>query len=82
MQAVTFKNCKNISVNNIRIKNPQQIHLTFLNSINVKASNLRLIAPGNSPNTDGVHISDSQNVHVINSVVKTGTFSNYNIKAF
>ncbi|KAL7618729.1 hypothetical protein Lser_V15G03963 [Lactuca serriola] len=70
--AVSFKNCKNISVNNIRIKNPQQIHLTFLNSINVKASNLRLIAPGNSPNTDGVHISDSQNVHVINSVVKTG----------
>ncbi|KAI3510837.1 hypothetical protein L1887_17974 [Cichorium endivia] len=70
--AVTFKNCKNLKVNNIRTKNPQQIHLTFLNSINVRATNLRVIAPANSPNTDGVHISDSQNVQIINSVVKTG----------
>ncbi|KAL4561846.1 hypothetical protein LXL04_034027 [Taraxacum kok-saghyz] len=79
--AVTFKNCKSLRVNNIRIKNPQQIHLTFLNSVNVRASNLRLIAPGNSPNTDGLHVSDSQNVRIINSVVKTEKAALINIVA-
>ncbi|KAI3683036.1 hypothetical protein L1987_83514 [Smallanthus sonchifolius] len=70
--AVSFKNCSNLRVNNIRVKNPQQMHLTFQNSVNVRASNLRIIAPANSPNTDGIHITDSQNVLVFNSVVKTG----------
>ncbi|KAL9999172.1 putative endo-polygalacturonase [Helianthus debilis subsp. tardiflorus] len=44
------------------------MHLTFQNSINVRASNLRIIAPANSPNTDGIHITASQNVQVFNSV--------------
>ncbi|KAJ0792701.1 putative endo-polygalacturonase [Helianthus annuus] len=48
------------------------MHLTFQNSINVRASNLRIIAPANSPNTDGIHITASQNVQVFNSLVKTG----------
>ncbi|PWA51604.1 pectin lyase-like superfamily protein [Artemisia annua] len=70
--AVTFTNCTNLRVNNIRIKNPQQMHLTFHNSRNVRASNLRIIAPAKSPNTDGIHITGSQSVRVINSIVKTG----------
>ncbi|KAK1413307.1 hypothetical protein QVD17_35079 [Tagetes erecta] len=70
--AVVFKNCRNLLVNSIRIKNPQQMHLTFLNSVNVRASNLRIIAPADSPNTDGIHITASHNVQVINSIVKTG----------
>ncbi|KAF5822401.1 putative endo-polygalacturonase [Helianthus annuus] len=70
--AVSFRNCTRLRVNNIRIKNPQQMHLTFQNSINVRASNLRIIAPANSPNTDGIHITASQNVQVFNSLVKTG----------
>nr|XP_043611020.1 polygalacturonase [Erigeron canadensis] len=70
--ALSFKNCTNLNVNNIRIKNPQQIHLTFQNSLNVRASNLRIIAPATSPNTDGIHITGSQNVRVLNSIVRTG----------
>lgn len=74
MQAVTFSNCTNLRVNDIRIKNPQQMHMTFQNSVNVRASKLRLIAPGKSPNTDGIHITGSQDVKIINSVVRTGKF--------
>ncbi|XP_076920460.1 polygalacturonase QRT2-like [Bidens hawaiensis] len=70
--AVSFKNCRNLRVNNIRIKNPQQMHLTFQDSENVIASNLRIIAPANSPNTDGIHITASENVQVFNSIVRTG----------
>ncbi|KAJ9558224.1 hypothetical protein OSB04_012838 [Centaurea solstitialis] len=70
--ALTFRNCKNLRVNDIRIKNPQQIHLTFQNSTNVRASNLRAIAPGDSPNTDGFHISGSENVQIVNSIARTG----------
>ncbi|XP_071720675.1 polygalacturonase QRT2-like isoform X2 [Rutidosis leptorrhynchoides] len=71
-QALTFNNCTNLNVNHIRIKNPQQMHLTFQNSVNVRASDLKIIAPAKSPNTDGIHISGSQNVRVFNSVVRTG----------
>ncbi|KVI00696.1 Glycoside hydrolase, family 28 [Cynara cardunculus var. scolymus] len=72
-----IKSCKvddtqNLRLNNIRIKNPQQIHLTIQNSTNVIASNLRVIAPANSPNTDGFHISGSKNVQIMDSIARTG----------
>ncbi|KAL8262391.1 hypothetical protein R6Q59_023740 [Mikania micrantha] len=70
--AVSFKNCTNLRVNQIRIKNAQQMHLIFQNSLNVRATNLKIIAPADSPNTDGIHITASQNVVVLNSLVKTG----------
>ncbi|KAF1002044.1 polygalacturonase-like [Apium graveolens] len=70
--AVTFYECKNIKVENLRIKNAQQMHLSFQNSRNIKVSNLRVIAPGTSPNTDGIHITGSKNVEIVSSVVRTG----------
>ncbi|XP_071691177.1 polygalacturonase QRT2-like [Rutidosis leptorrhynchoides] len=70
--ALTFRNCTNLIVKRIRFKNPQQVHLTFQNSLNVRASHLRMIAPATSPNTDGVHITGSQNVRVVKSVFRTG----------
>ncbi|KAK1401182.1 Polygalacturonase [Heracleum sosnowskyi] len=70
--ALTFDACKNIKVENLRIKNAQQMHLVFQNSKNVKASNLRVIAPRTSPNTDGIHITGSKNVEIFSSVVRTG----------
>ncbi|OAY44803.1 polygalacturonase QRT2 [Manihot esculenta] len=70
--AVTFIDCKNLIVSNLWFKNAQQMHLTFQNCINVRALNLMVTAPGNSPNTDGIHVTGTQNIRIRNSVIRTG----------
>lgn len=79
---MTFQECNNLRVANLRFKNAQQMHLTFQKCINVQAVNLRVIAPGNSPNTDGIHVTDTQNIQIMNSVVRTGETSKKKIKYF
>ncbi|KAK9282738.1 hypothetical protein L1049_010958 [Liquidambar formosana] len=70
--AVTFYGCKNLRVDNLKIKNAQQMHLTFQNCVNVRASNLMVTAPGDSPNTDGIHVTGTQNIQIIKCVIRTG----------
>ncbi|KAM3733961.1 hypothetical protein ACB098_11G177200 [Castanea mollissima] len=70
--AVTFQDSKNVRVSSIRIKNAQQMHLIFQNCQNVKALNLVVTAPGNSPNTDGIHVTGTQNIQIQNCVIRTG----------
>ena len=54
------------------IQNAQQIHVSFQDSINVKASGLNVSSPGNSPNTDGIHITNTQNIKISSSIIGTG----------
>ncbi|TYK01108.1 polygalacturonase-like [Cucumis melo var. makuwa] len=70
--AVTFYQCINLVVSNLMFKDAQQMHLTFQKCTNVKALNLRVVAPGNSPNTDGIHITETQNAIIRNCVIGTG----------
>lgn len=35
-------------------------------------SNIRISAPGDSPNTDGIHIGDSTNINIFHSTISTG----------
>ncbi|CAM8961039.1 unnamed protein product [Rhodiola kirilowii] len=70
--ALTFNECKNVNVQNLAIQNAQQMHLVFMKCVNVVASNLMVQSPGNSPNTDGIHVSETQTVSIMNSVIKTG----------
>ena len=57
---------------NLNIKNAQQIHVSFQDSKNVKASGLKVIAPEDSPNTDGIHVTNTQNIQISDSVIGTG----------
>ncbi|KAJ7982216.1 putative Polygalacturonase [Quillaja saponaria] len=70
--AVTFSECNNLRVKNLRIQNPQQMHLSFGNCVNVKVSNLIITAPGDSPNTDGIHVTGTQNIQIKKCVIGTG----------
>ncbi|CAI0467230.1 unnamed protein product [Linum tenue] len=47
-------------------------HIGIVLSDNVRAKNLHLIAPADSPNTDGIHISQSNLVKVTRSTIETG----------
>ncbi|MCO5564799.1 hypothetical protein L7F22_018467 [Adiantum nelumboides] len=52
--------------------NSPQIHIKFSNCYGVEVVNLQVTAPEDSPNTDGIHISERQNVRIQDSSVGTG----------
>ncbi|KAH6755803.1 hypothetical protein C2S53_009584 [Perilla frutescens var. hirtella] len=47
-------------------------HSKMIDSNNVKITNLKITAPGDSPNTDGIHLSNATNVNIIDTVIGTG----------
>ncbi|KAG4927878.1 hypothetical protein JHK84_053441 [Glycine max] len=70
--ALTFYNCEDLTVENLRIENAQQIHVSFQDSVNVQVSGLNVTAPEDSPNTDGIHVTNTQNIQISSSVIGTG----------
>lgn len=74
MQALTFYNSKNLIVNNLRVRNAQQIQISIEKCSNVQVSNVVVTAPADSPNTDGIHITNSQNIRVSKSTIGTGYY--------
>ncbi|KAM0952019.1 putative endo-polygalacturonase [Dioscorea sansibarensis] len=69
--AMTFSKCKNLKVNDLSIRNSQQIHITFESCSNVHASQLSISSPESSPNTDGIHVTGTQNINISNCVIQT-----------
>ncbi|XP_073017164.1 polygalacturonase-like [Primulina eburnea] len=48
------------------------MHVSFQNCTYVEASNLVVHAPEGSPNTDGIHITATQNIQITNTTIATG----------
>ncbi|KAL0861926.1 hypothetical protein Bca101_041044 [Brassica carinata] len=71
-KALTFYNSKNLRVNNLRVRNAQQIQISIEKCSNVQVSNVEVTAPADSPNTDGIHITDTRNIQVSKTVIGTG----------
>ncbi|KAK4379691.1 hypothetical protein RND71_001553 [Anisodus tanguticus] len=70
--AMAFYNCTNLIVRNLELKNPQKMHLTITKSILVEVSRLRITAPADSPNTDGIHVSGTKDIDIHHSYIETG----------
>lgn len=70
--ALTFCKCQDLIVEDLAIENAQQIHVSFQDSVNVKVYGLKVTAPEHSPNTDGIHVTNTQNILISNSVIGTG----------
>lgn len=70
-----------MKANNLKIQNGQQIHVSFEKCMNVQVSNLKVTAPENSPNTDGIHVANTQNIQISSCIIGTGTSHNQKIKA-
>ncbi|URE32445.1 Glycosyl hydrolases family 28 [Musa troglodytarum] len=47
-------------------------HIHIFGSRNITFDSIKISAPGDSPNTDGIHIANSANIQVSNSVIGTG----------
>lgn len=72
LQAMTFHKCNSLRIKDLTVVNSQQMHMAFTNCIRVSVSNIKLLAPSSSPNTDAIHISSSRGVQVTDSTFMTG----------
>lgn len=70
--AVTIDSSSGIRVKGLTIQNSQQMHFVISHSDSVRVSNVLISAPGDSPNTDGIHISASTNITLLNCKIGTG----------
>ncbi|KAE8813621.1 hypothetical protein D1007_09122 [Hordeum vulgare] len=71
-RAVHFEECRGVSVQGVTLQNGPQFHLSFTRCVDVKANFLRVVAPADSPNTDGIHLNDSSRVQIMDNLISTG----------
>jgi polygalacturonase len=71
VQSLWFLGTTNTVVRDITSINSKQFHISIDSCNNVLAEGLTIRAPGDSPNTDGIHIS-SANVKLRNINIGTG----------
>ena len=77
LQALHFHNCSGLQLSNLRHLNSQKNHISISGCKGVKINNLRISAPEDSPNTDGIDISTSSNIEVLNTVMETGKLNHF-----
>ncbi|KAL9353524.1 hypothetical protein Peur_056204 [Populus x canadensis] len=70
--SIKFNHVVNGIIRQITSVNPMGFHISIVLSQNIRAKNLHITAPATSPNTDGIHISQSSVVKVSRSVISTG----------
>lgn len=66
----------NLTVKGLKIKNSPQFNFRFDACHDVRVESLTIKAPAQSPNTDGIHIENTNNVHIYNLLVSNGNFIN------
>lgn len=71
-QTLEFSNSKNIMISGLTSMNSQMFHIVFNGCENVKMQGVNIMAAGNSPNTDGIHVQMSSHVTIVNSKIRTG----------
>lgn len=69
---MTVYSSANVILRNLTFRNSQQIHIEISCSTNVQVEALQIVAPEDSPNTDGIHVANSQHVVIQNSTIRTG----------
>ncbi|XP_048334866.2 probable polygalacturonase At3g15720 [Ziziphus jujuba] len=70
--ALYFHSCNGLQLRGITHLNSPRNHITLNGCNNVTLSNLTIIAPDDSPNTDGINLKDSTNVTIQDTTIATG----------
>ncbi|KAF8387723.1 hypothetical protein HHK36_026377 [Tetracentron sinense] len=70
--SIKFNSVTNGIVRQIKSVNSKSFHMAITNCQNFNAHHLHITAPGESPNTDGIHISSSSAVRVSRAAIGTG----------
>ncbi|KAM7277527.1 hypothetical protein ACFE04_004661 [Oxalis oulophora] len=69
---VRFFMSSNLKVERLKMKNSPQFHIRFDSCQHVKVDMLTIKSPADSPNTDGIHIENSNNVQIHNLLISNG----------
>ncbi|KAF9626691.1 hypothetical protein IFM89_038786 [Coptis chinensis] len=72
--ALRFYGSFDVTVTGITIQNSPQCHLKFDNCIGVQAFNINISSPGDSLNTDGIHLQNSRDVLIYSTSLACGKF--------
>lgn len=75
LQALRFYGSSDVTVTGITIQNSQQTHLKLDSCTNVQVYGITVSSPGNSPNTDGIHLQNSKDVLIYNANLACGNSS-------
>uniref|UniRef100_A0A7C9DE64 Endo-polygalacturonase n=2 Tax=Opuntia streptacantha TaxID=393608 RepID=A0A7C9DE64_OPUST len=70
--ALRFYGSINVTVTGITIQNSPQCHLKFDNCIGVYVYSVTTSSPGDSPNTDGIHLQNSKDVLIHSATLACG----------
>ncbi|XP_020547959.1 probable polygalacturonase At3g15720 [Sesamum indicum] len=70
--ALRFSHCNELQVRGLKHRNSQKNHVSINGCNGATISNLDIRAPAKSPNTDGIDISASSNLHIHNCLMATG----------
>lgn len=70
--SLRFYGSYNVTVHGITIINSPRCHLKFDSCTSVSVSNVTISSPANSPNTDGIHLQNSQHVEIQHSSIGCG----------
>ncbi|XP_043723360.1 polygalacturonase At1g48100-like [Telopea speciosissima] len=70
--AIRFFMSSNLTVKGLRIQNSPQFHFRFDGCRSVHIDGITIKSPPLSPNTDGIHIENTDSVEIYNSVISNG----------
>ncbi|GFY83136.1 pectin lyase-like superfamily protein [Actinidia rufa] len=71
-EALRFYGSSDVTVTGITIQSSPQTHLKFDDCVTVQVSGVHVSSPGDSPNTDGIHLQNSQDVVIRNTNIACG----------
>lgn len=72
MQSLCITQCNGSSAENINIVNSKGFNMKVVECDGFTANNMNITCPGDSPNTDGIHIGKVKNLSITNSVIGVG----------
>lgn len=74
LQAFSIDSSKSVQVKGLTIQNSQQMNFVISRCDSVRITGVKVSSPEDSPNTDGIHITQSTNVILQESKIETGSW--------
>ena len=71
-QSLRFNFVNHASISYLHSINSKEAHVNIWGCEHMKLNHINIIAPKDSPNTDGIRIGSSSNIEILNSIIATG----------
>lgn len=72
IQSLSFKFVTNGRIDHITSINSKMFHFNIYDNQKISINHVKILAPAESPNTDGIHIGRSNDIRITNSEIRTG----------